>query len=49
VVADHTKFGWSGVHRIATIDSMDMIITDSEIEQKWVQWFKTIGIEYKCC
>lgn len=49
VVADHTKFGWSGVHRIASIDSMDMIITDSEIEQKWIQWFKTIGIEYKCC
>lgn len=49
LVADHTKFGWAGVNRIAGIETIDMIVTDSEIDQKWIQWFKSIGIEYKIC
>lgn len=49
LVADHTKFGWSSINHIAGIDTIDMIITDSEIDQKWLHWLKTIGKEYTCC
>ncbi|KAF5044511.1 Glycerol-3-phosphate regulon repressor [anaerobic digester metagenome] len=49
LVADHTKFGWSGINRIAGIETIDLVVTDSEIDQKWIQWFKTIGMQYKCC
>ena len=49
LVADHTKFGWSSINHIASIDTIDMVITDSEIDQKWTHWLKTIGKEYKCC
>lgn len=49
LVADHTKFGWSGINHISGIESIDMVITDSETEQKWITWLKTIGKDYKCC
>jgi len=49
LVVDHTKFGWSCVNRIAAIDTIDMVVTDGETEQKWIQWFKRIKMEYKCC
>lgn len=49
LVADHTKFGWAAVNCIAAISMIDMVITDSETDQKWFRWLKNAGIDYRIC
>ncbi|MFA6841069.1 MAG: DeoR/GlpR family DNA-binding transcription regulator [Sphaerochaetaceae bacterium] len=49
LVVDHTKFGWAGINRIGSIDMVDMVITDGETDQVWLQRFRELGIEYKVC
>lgn len=45
VLADHTKFGYIGFARIATIDVIDTIVTDDGVDPKDVQPFIDAGIE----
>ena len=44
VLADHTKFGYIGFARIATIDVIDTIVTDDGVDPKDVQPFIDAGI-----
>ncbi len=44
VLADHTKFGYTGFARIATIDAIDTIVTDDGVDPKEIQPFIDAGI-----
>ena len=45
VLADSSKFGQHGFGRIASIDEVDVIITDSDISPEMVEIIEEAGIE----
>jgi DeoR family transcriptional regulator of aga operon len=45
VVADSSKFGHHGFGRVATIDEVDVIITDVGLSPEWVKIIEEAGIE----
>lgn len=44
VLADHTKFGYIGFARIATLDAVDTVVTDDGIDPKEVEPLREAGI-----
>lgn len=48
VLADHSKFNQVSLSKIASIDEIDCIITDSKIEKQTLDSFQTRGIDVLC-
>jgi DeoR/GlpR family transcriptional regulator of sugar metabolism len=45
VVADHTKLGRVSLHTVAPVQSLDKMVTGSEIGDKQPQLFREAGVE----
>ena len=44
LIADHTKFGNTSMHKIAGLDSYDVIVTDKRLSDKWMEYFEQCEI-----
>ena len=44
LITDHTKFGRVSMLKIADFDAVDMVITDKELDEKYVQELNTRGV-----
>jgi DeoR/GlpR family transcriptional regulator of sugar metabolism len=45
LVADHSKFGMSTFARVAKLDEISMLITDSGCPKEWIDTIEALGIE----
>jgi DeoR/GlpR family transcriptional regulator of sugar metabolism len=46
---DHTKFDKVSFVKMLSVNDVDLVFTDRQLEPKWYEFFKENNIEVCCC